>query len=201
MAFLDKNQPVYNAEIITLALHVNYWDGLGWKDPYSTELYTQRQRIYGERFRLDSIYTPEMVVDGSYEFTGSDLGKAQKVIAEAAKRPKAKIEIAGGENSLLKISISEVPKHEQSSVYLAVAEDNLSNHVFRGENAGNQLEHMSVVRELTPLGMIKVEENSFAIDVPMPTNPEWKCESLKIVVFVQENSSRKILGVQKYIGG
>ena len=81
LAFLQKEQPNTQAEIITLAFHVDYWNNLGWKDEFSSELYTQRQSFYAQSFNLSSIYTPQMVVDGSFEVVGSNLGKSQQKIS------------------------------------------------------------------------------------------------------------------------
>lgn len=197
LALLEKEQPAPGAEVITLALHVDYWNYLGWKDPFSADLFTQRQGIYGQKFGLTSVYTPQMVVDGGFEFTGSDLGKAQKVIREAIKAKKAKVEITQADNGI-KLNISGIPKHEDATVYLAIAEDNLSSQVSRGENSGKKLEHISVVRKLRTLGMIKQGEDSFINNADINTEPGWSPKNLKVVVFVQENQSRKILGAGKF---
>lgn len=198
LAFLEKEQPTYGAEVITLALHVNYWDYLGWKDPFATELFTQRQTIYGQKFGLSSVYTPQMVVDGSVEFTGSDLAKAQKAIGEARKSRKADIELSVSGDSL-KVVVSAIPDHKDASVYLAITEDNLATDVRRGENSGKKLDHMSVVRELRSLGMIKPEESTFTSETTISKNPAWKSENVKLIVFVQENVSRRIFGVKRLI--
>ena len=105
LTFLEKQQPNSDAEIITLSLHVTYWDDLGWKDKFSSMLFTQRQELYSQRFNLDSIYTPQMVIDGNYELVGSDLTRAQKLISESAKNQKAKVEITNT-NDKLKIKLS-----------------------------------------------------------------------------------------------
>lgn len=194
LAFLQKEQPNSQAEIITLAFHVDYWDDLGWKDEFSSPLYTQRQQFYARSFKLNSSYTPQMVVDGSFELVGSNLGKAKKAIADTLKTPKAKVELAKDENNL-KVKISESQNNEVATVYLAIAEDNLSSNVQRGENAGNRLEHISVVRELKMLGKIEPKQVNFESQTALVFQPNWKKENLKLVVFVQENQSRKVLGV------
>src|SRR5204863_4528217 len=81
---LASTQPVPGAQIIPLSLHVDYWDQLGWKDRFSSALLTNRQRVYGTRFNIDSVYTPQMVVDGRSELVGSDGAAARKAIARAA---------------------------------------------------------------------------------------------------------------------
>ncbi|MEP6900776.1 MAG: DUF1223 domain-containing protein [Actinomycetota bacterium] len=194
LAFLEKEQPSAQAEIITLALHVDYWDDGGWKDVYSSPLFTQRQEFYSQKFKLDSIYTPQMVVDGTQEFVGNDSGKAAKVINEAAKTQKGKVEIAKNEDKLT-IKISDLPEHENTTVYLAIAENNLVSNVARGENSGKKLEHQSVVRELKAIGNLNAQQKSSEIETTLPMNSIWKQENLRIIVFAQENSSRKILGV------
>ncbi len=196
LAQLESEQPNPNAKIITLALHVDYWDNIGWKDEYSSALYSQRQNVYGQAFKIGQIYTPQMVVDGEKQFVGSNLSEANKAITESAKDKKAKVELANAENNL-KIKISDLPKHENASVFLAIAEDNLSTSVKGGENSGRKLDHTSVVRELKSIGMITAEQNGFDNSVAVQLQPNWKKENLKFVVFVQENGSRKILGVNR----
>lgn len=197
LAFLEKEQPVPQAEIITLALHVDYWNYLGWKDEFSSPLFSNRQEFYTRKFKLDSSYTPQMVVDGKWEFTGSDLGKASKAIFEASKAPKAKVEISkSGEK--FKIKVSDLPEHENTTVFLAIAEDNLSSNVIRGENKGKSLEHQSVARELKAVGSISARQKSFELETFVNFQPEWKADNLKLIVFLQENDSRKILGIGRF---
>lgn len=195
LAFLQKEQPNSQAEIITLAFHVDYWNDLGWKDEYSSPLFTQRQQFYARSFKLSSAYTPQMVIDGSFEVVGSNLGKVQKAISEAAKSSKTEISLSKSEEKL-KVNIPALPAPQNSTVYLAIAEDNLSSNVMRGENAGHKLEHLSVVRELKILGNINREKQSFETETVLELQPNWKKENLKLVVFIQENQSRKILGSQ-----
>ncbi len=197
LAFLEKEQPYIQAEIITLALHVDYWDRLGWRDEFSSPLYSQRQTVYAQKLKLDSTYTPQMIVDGRTQFVGSDLGAAAKAITEAAKSPKANIEAAFNAENTLKVKISDIPKHEDATVFLAVAEDNLASNVKLGENAGKNLEHISVVRELKTLGKIEATSVGFEQQSVITLKSEWKKENLKYIIFVQENDSRKVLGIKK----
>ena len=197
LAFLEKEQPFMQAEIITLALHVDYWNNLGWRDEYSSPLYSQRQTVYVQKLKLDSTYTPQMIVDGRLQFVGSNLGEASKAILEAAKSPKANIEIEYG-SAEMKIKIFDVPEHEETSVFLAVAEDNLVSNIKRGENAGKNLTHTSVARELRPVGRIEARSYSFEKSIAPPQDARWKSENLSYVVFIQENNSRKILGAAQF---
>lgn len=196
LAQLDKNQTNGDAEIITLALHVDYWNYLGWKDEFSSAAYSQRQNGYAEKFKLDSIYTPQMIVDGQNQFVGSNLDTANKAISDAAKSPKSNIEISNA-NDKLKVKISEIPTHDDAYVWLAIAEDNLKTNVKRGENGGKTLEHVSVVRDLKLLGNLAAADKTYENETALQFDPNWKKDNLKYVVFVQGKDSRKVFGVNK----
>src|SRR5258706_12720574 len=77
---LEKEQPVQGAEIIVLSEHVDYWNHLGWRDPFSSAEFSKRQQNYARRFNRDGPYTPQMVVNGDTEFIGSDAKRAQQAI-------------------------------------------------------------------------------------------------------------------------
>ncbi len=206
LARLEKEQPNADAEIITLALHVDYWDRLGWKDQFSSHLYSERQNGYADRFKLDSIYTPQMVVDGQKEFVGSNFTAAQNAISEAAKNQKAKVELTNGTdaknlNPNLKVKISDLPARESSYVWLVIAEDNLQTAVRRGENGGRTLSHTSVAREMKLVGEINSTAKTFETAVDYQLQPNWKQKNLKFVVFAQGKDTKKIYGINKKLLG
>src|SRR5579864_8533287 len=97
LEILDHSQPVAGAQIIVLSEHVDYWDRLGWKDPFSSGFFTQRQSAYAEHFGLSSVYTPQMVVDGATEFVGSDGRRAESAVAKAAGEQKADLKVSRSE--------------------------------------------------------------------------------------------------------
>lgn len=197
---LENEQPNADAEVIALALHVDYWDRLGWKDRFSSHLYSERQNGYADIFKLNSIYTPQMVVDGQKEFVGSNFGAAQSAISEAAKNQKATIEISDGADakiSTLKVKISDLPAHENAYVWLAVAEGNLQTAVGRGENGGKTLSHTSVAREMKLVGEINSTAKTFEVESAYELQPDWDRKNLKFVVFVQGKDTKKIYGINK----
>jgi hypothetical protein len=195
LAMLRSEQPYANAEIITLAFHVDYWDRLGWKDDFSSKFFTQRQENYADSLQSDGSYTPQMIVDGRNEFVGSNLAKISLAMNAAPKNEKGKIELDFTKESNLKIKFSELPAHKDASINVAIAEDNLSTDVKRGENGGRKLEHDSVVRELKSIGSITSDQKSFEIETQLEFNAKWKRKDLRIVVFAQENASRKVIAV------
>lgn len=201
---LIKKQDVPGAQIIALSEHVDYWNRLGWADPFSSPAFSARQSEYAQGFRLDSVYTPQMVIDGQTEFVGSDSDQARSAIARYAKSPKAAVTVEKSEikgemkpNALpLQVTVTPVPGARRAAtadIYLAITEDNLRSDVRRGENSGRTLEHVGVVRQLTRIGTLSGSDTS--IVKPVPTlNPNWKRKDLNAVVFVQERSSHRILG-------
>jgi hypothetical protein len=194
LTFLERQQPVAKADIITLAFHVDYWDRLGWKDRFSSPLFSQRQEEYATALKLESSYTPQMIVDGRAEFVGSNSGQASSEILKATENAKARVEIVSDAGHV-KVAIGDVPAHADSTVFAAIAEDGISSRVERGENSGKTLEHVSVVHELKTLGSIRAGDLKFDGALDVPANKDWKPENLKVVVFVQENESRKVIGV------
>jgi len=198
LRFLADQQPVANAEIIPLAFHVDYWDNLGWKDKFSSAIFTRRQELYVTRFGIESSYTPEMVVDGQSEFVGNDTGKAAKIIAEAVADRKG-IVTANISGESVTVSVNGLPDHHTSTVFLAVTEDGLTSDVKAGENSGQKFNHTSVVRSLSAIGVVEKDANIVEAKSSVPTIADWKRENSRFVVFVQDNISRKIIaaGVAK----
>src|SRR6185295_8451051 len=91
---LDRTQPVDGAQLIVLSEHVDYWNQIGWTDPYSSRFFSDRQSAYGDRFGLSSVYTPQMVVDGETEFVGNNSRLASKAVEKALALPKVAVRIS-----------------------------------------------------------------------------------------------------------
>lgn len=198
LRFLEEKQFVPDAEVIGLAFHVDYWDRFGWKDRFSSADHTRRQQAYVGSFRLESEYTPQMVVDGQHQFIGSDMASAIDAIARSAEVQKGTIsaEFSGG---VLKVSITGLGKHLKANVYLAVAEDGLSTAVGGGENQGRTLAHSSVVRNLSAIGQIARDSAEFYAELRPRIEQGWNAKETKFIVFVQEEAGRKILAVGRAV--
>jgi hypothetical protein len=184
-----------SGDAIVLGEHVTYWDHQGWKDRFSAETFTMRQEEYVRRFRIDSAYTPQMVVNGQAEFVGSDEGRARQEILKAAREPKARVELSpeGGEVS---IKVSELPAAAKGAdVILAVTETRLDTDVRGGENGGHKLRHTGVVRSISTVGRVAAKASNFAAQAHYRLDPSWKRENVKLVVFLQDRTSQKIWGV------
>jgi hypothetical protein len=193
---LGQTQPVRGADIIALEEHVDYWDRLGWKDPFSSEAATSRQGDYGAAFGGSQVYTPQMIVDGRTEFVGSSDPDALRAIRTASQASKPAVRLSWEKDDVLTVHIvplNNTAEHDGQQVYLAVAENMLHSDVKRGENAGRGLEHNGVVRQLTPLGKIDAAPAGFSSSVAVHFAREWNRGNLRAVVFVQERRSRHVL--------
>ena len=197
LSLLNKKQPVAEADIITLSLHVDYWDSPGWKDEFSSPIFSRRQDIYSAQLKSEN-YTPQMVVDGQATFVGSRGDKAEKAIREAAKAPKAKIELALNQDKL-KIKITDAPAHENATLFLAIAEDDPRSNVIGGVNSGRRRAYTSVVRELKSLAMLTAQQKILELENIVTLQPVWNKENLKLVVFIQENKTRRMLGAAELL--
>src|SRR5262245_44013647 len=147
-------QPVEGVQIVALGEHVDYWDRLGWKDRFSSAPLTERQQVYGARFRNESVYTPQMVVDGRAEFVGTDANAAKRAIESARTAPHGVMTLAlhgGPESSMVRVTVTteRLPKTavgDRADIIVVVTEDRLQTDVKRGENQGLKLSHAPVVR-------------------------------------------------------
>ncbi len=198
---LERTQPVPGAEVIALGQHVDYWNHGGWADRYSAHAYSTRQNDYANAFHLDSVYTPQMIVDGRTQFVGSDRNRAVQAIAAAARAPKASVtiqQVGTGQGSTvpLQISIGTLPAGQSAGtadVILAVTEDGLHSQVGGGENAGRSLVHSAVVRDWHVIGTWNGNAaKTFTTQVHIPSG--WNRHHLRVVVFAQEQGRNRVLG-------
>jgi hypothetical protein len=197
---LDRAQPVPDADLIVLSEHVDYWDDIGWKDPYSSHEYSARQDAYAKRFDLDSVYTPQMVVDGQTQFVGSDERTAIQLIERAAKTEKIPVALSSihrqGADLIAHVEAGPLLSStgpQSAGVWVALADDSDQSSVARGENAGRTLKHVAVVRNLTQVGTIPAT-GKFSQDVKLSignANPQ----NLRVVAIAQVTPVGRVLGV------
>lgn len=208
---LIQMQPASGAEVIGLGAHVDYWDRLGWKDRFSSAALTKRQRVYATRFANDSIYTPQMVVDGRVQFVGSDAAAARRAIGKAISEPHGVVRVTiedvarsfpgrgdrGAESPALHVTVTvtDLPKlsrADRADIVVAMTEDGLRSDVKRGENKGRTLTHAAVARCMATIGEV-TSEGPTSASATIPVAADWKRDQLKVVAFVQERRSRRIL--------
>ncbi|WP_432797492.1 DUF1223 domain-containing protein [Poriferisphaera sp. WC338] len=195
--------------IYPLAFHVDYWDYLGWEDPYSSSVYSQRQRAYGRAWNSRRIYTPQMIVNGAVGFVGSNAQVAQKQINEALKiNPQYQIAVTAEshEDSPLTVRIQYDIKPLQDDLKedvvlnIALAQNDLVTRVRGGENRGRTLSHNAVVRNFITLSVNKDDLTGQATLILPSTELEaTRCipANTNIVVFVQNPESMEVLGASQ----
>lgn len=200
---LDRLQPVPTAEVIVLSEHVDYWNHIGWTDPYSSRQYSDRQQAYANRFGLEAVYTPQMIVDGATEFVGSDARRAKLAIEHAAQSSKAVVHVellqsnaSSNQTLRVQVSVDELPASASKSgmdVYLVVAENQTASQVLKGENAGRHLHHVAVVRRLEKIGKVG-QSKPFVKELPVILEKGINLNSIRLIVFVQERGQGRVLG-------
>jgi hypothetical protein len=143
------NDPALRGRVIPLAFHVDYWDALGWRDPFSSAEWTQRQARYVRTMHLSSAYTPQAVVNGTREFVGSNRS-ALNAALEKASNEKSRTEITLTAHREGHSLIANIHAHVAASddLMLAIVEDGVTTKIEHGENAGRTLTNDAIVRKL-----------------------------------------------------
>lgn len=201
---LETQQPVAGVEVIPIEEHVDYWNHDGWIDPFSSASWTIRQQEYETKLKGGTEYTPQMIVDGENQFVGSFLTAALAAITAASRAPQTEVTITAGkpdgkggqEFSVSVGNLAGIPPGNTAEVWLAVTEDGLHSSVKAGENAGHDLYHAAVLRSLNKIGATNAAaaSSSFTAEPRVKFNSHWNRANLRVVVFVQEKHSMKILG-------
>jgi hypothetical protein len=203
LAKLEAQQPIPNVQVIALEEHVDYWDNQGWVDPFSGVAWTERQQDYAATLGNRNPYTPQLVINGHTQLPGGRATQAVQAIAAAAPEAMTKVTVTPGsfdQHGLrLNIAVERLAQNARSGdspqVWLAITEAGLHSSVSRGENAGRELRHASIVRELRKIGTAEQGKDvSFSSDEHVSLDSKWNRENLRAVVFVQEKNSRQIIG-------
>lgn len=180
-------------QVFGLSFHVDYWNYIGWKDPYSSRVFTERQRNYADIMKLQSIYTPQMIINGKDEFVGSNKDKAEEVIKNASsKKPVYVISVKqfSIDGDLLKLSYSIDSDPGTEVMNLAVVERTVENYVSRGENQGRKLHHDNVVVAFKTIPLEKQGE----IDMTIPALTPGK---FSLVLYIQNKQLQVLSALAK----
>jgi hypothetical protein len=194
---MDSTQPLPDAQLIVLSEHVDYWDQDGWKDPYSSHLFTDRQSGYVHALGLQTAYTPQVVIDGADQLALDNPQQVVKVFQKATAEQKVPVHL-----SAVNIEGGKVQAHveadgnsmtRKSDIYLAIALDHADSKVSRGENSGRHLAHVAVVRSLNKVGSVEQGKN-FNQDVRVKLSSGIDPSNLRVIVFVQQSGTGRVLG-------
>jgi len=181
---------------IVLSEHVTYWNHLGWRDPFSLDAMTDRQQQYGTRFKLDSSYTPQMVVDGAVQFVGSDSAKLSEAVTRAAAKPKRQIVIQDAHWADGAAHFSVRGDDSTDATLIAILAQNATQSVVgRGENAGRTLHHVAVVRAIKEYGSKATDGKPLRLSSAPSPGADKAGGPLRLVVFLADRKTGHIVGV------
>jgi hypothetical protein len=155
-------------DVLALSHHVDYWNYIGWTDPYASKMATQRQRDYAKQLNLRYVYTPQMVVNGATEGVGSERSTIASLIksAEEEKAPRQPVSVARGADGKLEIHIDAGSVRQPAAVVLMGFDGEHSTRVLRGENEGQTLREYRIVRSCETVGTWHGD----ALDITVPAD-------------------------------
>jgi hypothetical protein len=182
---LDAQQPVPRAHVIALEFHVDYWNRLGWSDPFSDAKYSERQRAYGIALDRRRVCTPQMIVNGGAEFVGSNAAAATAAIAAAAEMQHVGIALR---RRAADVTVSIPAQLNALEIWSAETERGLQTAVPRGENSGRTLTHGPIVRALD-FTAVTVPGRSY---MGRLAAPDFSKRAL--VVFVSDRTTHRVYG-------
>lgn len=186
-----NQQPVY-----ILAFHVDYWNRLGWKDVFSSHAFSERQNQYAKWLNLQSIYTPQVVVNGKKEFVGSEDGTLHNALKTALQKSSViQLNIKDLKASTNKVSLQYHIDGSAAgtSLILALVQKSGVSHVQSGENKGLTLAHVQIVRNISTLAIDRKNDGVDSIVIPAGLNKQ----SLELIAFIQNNHTGEILAADK----
>jgi hypothetical protein len=197
---LDDLQPISGAQLIVLSEHVTYWDQLGWKDPNSSNAFTDRQNSYESALGEKEPYTPQFVIDGARSVSLEKVQALEDALNKAKGDTKVPLTIADvkldtSDPTIVRAHIETSTNSERhnADVYIALALNQVESRVLRGENGGKQLVHVAVAQQLTRVGKLS-KGKSFAQDVQLKLKQREDLKNLRIVAFAQESGPGKLVG-------
>ena len=194
---LDEKQPFAGADLVVLSEHVDYWNNGGWADPYSARSFSERQRWYAEQFGLESVYTPQIVVDGQREAVGSNAAAIKNAVETVSRSEKVTLTLSNavrdGRQIKFHLTSADLKGDGAATMYVALADSKVQSNVAGGENGGRSLTHVAVVRVLSTVGSVKAGD-SFSKDVVIPIPARLSGNGLRVVAFLQAEKSHKIVG-------
>lgn len=186
-------------KVVPLALHVDYWDYIGWKDPYAQPGFAARQRDQAKQAGGSAVYTPQFFIQGKpYRPPASATAFSRELEAIARQPPRADIALAlapatGGKlTARVTARLREGLANGQAGLFVALFENGLSTQVRAGENRGATLSHDFVVRQWIGPKALPATGGSYET-LTFALAPDWQVGNLGLAVFVQNLTSREVL--------
>lgn len=187
-----ENAKIDGKKIFALSFHVDYWNRLGWADPFSDKIYSERQRFYSTVLKENSVYTPQMIVNGDKVFVGSDKKELASAISESIKI-KSKVSFQSlsmtlVDGKMININYVLAGDFSECKINFALVSKSETTQIKRGENEGLTLVNENVVRQFISKNASMEGKIVFSNIPPNQNN------NLMVIAFVQQNSNSKIIG-------
>jgi hypothetical protein len=201
LAELDRRKSFAGVPIVVLSEHVDYWDHDGWRDPFSSAQWTARQNSYGDRFRLDSVYTPQMIVNGDQQVLGSDGIQIAHAIEKAGQQDKVTLEITNtawsGDSLQATVSVTNISDAATrgTNLYAVLADDADASDVSGGENSGRRLRHVAVVRVMRKVTKLQGPYNG-QLQIALPRGVTHG--KMRLIVFAQQGDNGQVFGAAEH---
>jgi hypothetical protein len=195
-AVLAKYVLENNPHIIPLAFHVDYWNRLGWKDPFSQAKFTERQNTYAQAFHSDNIYTPQLIINGKCELVGSKARAIEKTIQDelaVGDVEEIKLDSIKYVGNRIKINVSITNTKSANFLNIALIKKKEVTVIKNGENSGLKLANYNIVFDFVslPVNEVKVK------DVFIAFNKSYSPEDYFVAAYLQNNTSGKIHSATK----
>jgi hypothetical protein len=183
--------------VVGISEHVTYWNSLGWSDPFSSPLYTERQNAYSERFHLEGVYTPQMVINGAEQIVGSDRAALLHAVQqEEEQQPRISlrilsVSIAGNTLTVNFSTSGDLPK-QGADLIAVLTDDSDRSNVLHGENSGRNLAHVAVARSLSRVTRVHAGgERTVQIQIPASFQA---AQGHHLILFAQTPGNGRVLG-------
>jgi len=188
-------EPQWQGRLVPLELHVDYWNRLGWRDPFSSRDWSERQRQYEVALGKPSVYTPQLVVNGHWECVGSVEGDVRALLAAAAAETAGRLTLhIRNEGPKLAVEVEAAPppgRERRLDLMVAVFENGLETGVERGENARRTLREDFVLRHLERAFVVRGAARRESVALRLER--EWNVERLGVAAFLQDPATRAIV--------
>jgi hypothetical protein len=173
-------------DVLALSFHVDYWDRLGWKDPFSSPDATRRQHGYASLLGLATVYTPQMVIEGRWQAVGSDRNEVEQALG-SARRNRDEVPVAlAVDHGRAQITLGPGGDGVAATLLLVGFDRRHVTAVARGENGGRTLSHVDVVRNMEEIGQFDGERRAFEVPIRSPSD--------RVAAILQARDGR-VLGV------
>ncbi len=185
--------------LVGISEHVTYWNSLGWSDPFSSAALTDRQNAYAGRFRLEGVYTPQMVINGEEQIVGSDRAALVRAVEkEQETQPRLSLHILSlrSDGATLTVTFStsgEVPAHGGADLIAVLADDSDRSSVLHGENSGQTLAHVAVARSIARVARVQAAGER-TVQIPIPSSFQGS-QGHHLILFAQTPGYGRVLGV------